>query len=69
MISMHSNCINKKVAKLLKGAKSGSPDWIKHYLDVVTHVILKLLREEQAEVQQTIDEWEAARPPDEVKSV
>jgi hypothetical protein len=68
VISMHSDHINKKVAKLSKGTKSGSPDWIKHYPNAVTHVISKLSREEQAKVQQTINEWEAARPPDKVKS-
>ena len=50
-------------------AQSGSVDWIKHYLTVVTHVILKLSREEHAEVQQTLDEWEAVRPPNDMKSV
>jgi hypothetical protein len=68
VISIHSDCINKKVAKLSKGAKSGSPYWIKHYPDAVTYVILKLSREEQAEVEQTMNEWEAAGPPDDVKS-
>jgi hypothetical protein len=68
VISIHSDCINKKVAKLSKGAKLGSPDWLKHYPDAVTYVISKLSREEQAEVDRTINEWEVSGPPDGVKS-
>ena len=68
MMATHSDRINKKATKLSKGATPGSVDWIKHYPDAVTHVISKLSKEEQAEVQRTIDEWEASGPPDDVKS-
>jgi hypothetical protein len=50
-MATHSDRINKKATKLSKGATSGSVDWIKHYPDAVTHVISKLSREEQADVQ------------------
>lgn len=56
------------MAKLSKGAKSGSRDWLKHYPDAVTYVISKLSREEQAEVDRAITEWELSGPPDDVKS-
>jgi hypothetical protein len=54
IFEMHSDHINKKVAKLSGNAKLGCADWIKHYPTVISYVILKLSRKNSLRVSKLL---------------